>query len=246
MVCKPSSFKGCLFQSIGQSELSGEEGLSLAAQGNRQLWKNEYFRTVVMIAIIVIVVLGFWYGLRFGLNTGYPVLAVASGSMSLPQGVPDPGWASPFSPTLHTGDLIIVEGVNPQDVYAAPYNASGRSGDILVFHAIDSDELIVHRAVGETVVNGQIYFITEGDNNFGPGPSSPTPAANVIGKVVMRVPWLGYIALDIRTPDGILVVIIVIIVFIAVETVVSELEEKRTHKNQYEPAENVPEPENIP
>jgi signal peptidase len=199
-----------------------------------------------MIIIIVVVVLGFWYGLRVGLNTDFPVLAVASGSMSVPQGAADPGWASPFSRTLHTGDLIIVEGVNPKDVYAAPFNESGRSGDILVFHAIGSDELIVHRAVGETVMDGQIYFTTQGDNNFGPGPSSPTPAANVVGKVVMRVPWLGYIALDLRTSTGILIVVILIIVFIVVEFVTSEIQHKRTDKNKKEPAESVPKPENIP
>jgi signal peptidase I len=200
---------------------------------------------MVMILLIVIVVLGFWYGLRWGLKTDYPVLAVASGSMSLPQGVPDPGWASPFSRTLHTGDLIIVEGVNPEDVYVAPYNPNGRSGDILVFHAVGSDELIVHRAVGKIVVNGQIYFTTEGDNNFEPGPSSPTPAANVVGKVVMRIPWLGYIALDLRTSNGILVIVILIIALILVEFVVSDSEHKRTDKNQNEPAENVSKPENI-
>jgi len=204
-----------------------------------------------MIAIIVIVVLGFWYGLRFGLNTDYPVLAVASGSMSLPQGVPDPGWASPFSRTLHTGDLIVVQGVsNASDIHPGPPPV----GDILVFHlSPGSGELIVHRAIGETTIDGTLYFITQGDANSGPGPpdtpglpAGAVPFSDVVGKVVMRVPWLGYIALDIRTPDGILVVIIVIIVFIAVETVVSELEEKRTHKNQNKPAENVPEPENIP
>ncbi|MGD0977900.1 MAG: signal peptidase I [Candidatus Bathyarchaeia archaeon] len=213
----------------------------MATQRNKQLWKNEYFRTVVMILLIVVVVLGFWYGLRLGLNTDYPVLAVASGSMSVPQGVPDPGWAGPFSRTLHTGDLIIVEGVNPEDVYAAPFNETGRSGDILVFRAIGSDELIVHRAVGETVENGQIYFITQGDNNFGPGPYSPTPATNVIGKVVMRVPWLGYIALDMRNSIGIILIVILIIVFIVVESVISEVEHRRTEKNKNEPVERVPE-----
>ena len=199
-----------------------------------------------MILIIVIVVLGFWYGLRVGLNTDYPVLAVASGSMSWPQGVPDPGWASPFSRSLHTGDLIIVEGVNPQDVYAAPFSENGRSGDILVFHG-GNDELIVHRAIDKTVVNGQVIsFTTKGDNNDVPGPYSPTPAANVVGRVVMRIPWLGYIALDLRTSTGIIVVIILIIGFIIVETVVSEVGQKRTDKNQKTSPENVPKPEDIP
>jgi signal peptidase len=205
------------------------------------LWKNEYFRTILTILLVVVIVVGFWYGLRWGLNTNYPVLAVASGSMSVAQ--PDPGWASPFSPTLHTGDLIIVEGIKPQDVYAAPYNPSGRSGDILVFHAIDSDELIVHRAIGTTVVDGEIYFITKGDGNAVSGPSSPTPPENVVGKVVLRIPWLGYIALDIRNSTALLIIVVLIIAFIIIESVVSEIEHKRTNKSENAPEENLPEPE---
>jgi len=216
----------------------------LAGQGSKSLWKNEYFRTIVMILAVVVIVIGFWYGLRWGLNTNYPVLAVASGSMSVSQ--PDPGWASPFSPTLHTGDLIIVEGVNPEDIYAAPYNSTGRSGDVLVFHAIGNDELIVHRAIAETNVSGQIYFTTQGDGNAMPGPYSPTPAADVVGKVVMRIPWLGYIALDVRNSTAVLVIVILIIAFIVVESVVSEVEHKRTVKSENAPAENVPEPESTP
>ena len=216
----------------------------LGEQVSKSLWKNEYFRTIVTILAVVAIVVGFWYGLRWGLNTNYPVLAVASGSMSVSQ--PDQGWASPFSPTLHTGDLIIVEGVNPEDVYAAPYNPSGRSGDILVFHAPDSDELIVHRAIGKTVVDGEIYFTTQGDGNPVPGPYSPTPAANVIGKVVMRIPWVGYIALDMRNSTAVLVIVILIIAFIIIESVVSEVEHKRTVKSENAPAEDVPEPASTP
>ncbi len=213
----------------------------MAGQGPKSLWKNEYFRTILTIIVVIAIVIGFWYGLRWELNTNYPVLAVASGSMSAQ---PD-RRASPLT-TLHTGDLIIVEGVNPEDIYAAPLNVSGRSGDILVFHAIDSDELIVHRAIGETVVGGEIYFTTQGDGNGVPGPSSPTPAANVVGKVVMRIPWLGYIALDMRNSTAILVIVILIIALIVVESVVSEVQHKRTDKNGNAPAESVPKPESTP
>jgi len=172
-----------------------------------------------MIFFIVSVVFGFWYGSRLFLDTQYPMLAVASGSMSLPKGVVDDGWSRPFGPTLHTGDLIVVEGVNPQDVYAAPYNASGRSGDILVFRAIGSDDLIVHRAIGKNVgSDGQVVaFITQGDGNDQTGPYSPTPVENVIGKVVMRIPWIGHVALFMRNSTGILVILVLIMVLIVVE-----------------------------
>ncbi len=135
----------------------------MAASRLRQLWKREYFQIAVVIVLIVVVVFGFWFGLRYALGTDYPMLAVASGSMSTVQ--PDDGWLYPFTPTLHTGDLIIVQAVSPQDIYAAPFNQSGRSGDILVFNDPDLGELIVHRAVGTVVVNGQTEFITQGDGN---------------------------------------------------------------------------------
>jgi signal peptidase I len=198
------------------------------------VWKNEYFQTGIMIFLIVALVLGFWYGSRWVLNSDYPMLAVASGSMSLPKRTPDDGWSKPFSPTLHTGDLIIVEGFRnaSEDVYVAPLNESGRSGDILVFRAPGSDELIVHRAVGKIVENGRVEFITQGDNNDVPGPYSPTPAEDVIGKVVMRIPWVGHIALYMRNSTGILLIAILVIVIIAIESVLSGMSHKRSEDSQ--------------
>jgi signal peptidase I len=197
------------------------------------LWKNEYFRTAIMVLLIVGVVFGFWFGSRWVLKTDYPVLAVASGSMSLPRGVADDGWSRPFARTLHTGDLIIVEGVKPEDVFAAPFNESGRSGDILVFHVPGSDELIVHRTVGKIVEpNGMIEFITQGDHNDVPGPYSPTPAENVVGKVIMRIPWVGHLALFMHDSTAILLIVVLIIAVIAIEFVLSAKTHKKTENEQ--------------
>jgi signal peptidase I len=198
----------------------------------RRLWKNEYFKTAIMIVVILAVVLGFWFGFQSALGTQYPALAVASGSMSLPKGTADDGWSHPFERTLRVGDLIIVQGVRPEDVYAAPLNESGRSGDILVFHAIGSDELIVHRAVGKTVVNGQIFFITQGDHNDVPGPYSPTPAENVVGKVILRIPWIGHLALLMRDSSMIYIIVVIMVLLIIVELVIPVL---RTDKIETEP-----------
>jgi signal peptidase I len=173
------------------------------------------------------------------------MLAVASGSMSVTQ--PDSAWSYPFVPTLHTGDLIIVEGVNPQDIYAAPYNASGRSGDILVFRATDgSDDLIVHRAVGYVNgTNGQVVaFITEGDGNGGvPGPSSPTPVGNVIGKVVMRIPWVGNVALFMRNSTGVLVIVAIILILILIEFALPEVTGKKPADEKDKQVEKAAKPE---
>jgi signal peptidase I len=223
------------------------EGRFLSESSGRQIWKNDYFQTAVMILVILGLVFGFWYGSRLVLNTEYPMLAVASGSMVLPPpgefGVADDGWSQPFSRTLHTGDLIIIQGVRPEDVYAAPYNASGRSGDILVFPV--GDQLIVHRAVGKEVTqSGSILFITQGDNNRVPGPGSPTPAENVIGRVVARVPWFGWISLYMRNSTGIIIVVALIVVLIVVEFLLPALSRKKPEDNVDEHVEQNPETEN--
>ena len=197
-----------------------------------------------MIFFIVAVVFGFWYGSRLFLNTQYPMLAVASGSMSITQ--PDSAWSYPFAPTLHTGDLIIVEGVNPQTIYAAPYNASGRSGDILVFRATDgSDDLIVHRAIGYVYgSDGQVVaFITQGDGNGQPGPYSPTPVQNVIGKVVMRIPWVGNVALFMRNSTGVIIILVIIMILIVVEFALPEATGKKPADDKKKQVEKTPEPE---
>ena len=209
-----------------------------------RLWRDDSFQTVVMIFFIVSVVFGFWYGSRLFLNTQYPMLAVASGSMSIEQ--PDSAWSYPFVPTLHTGDLIIVEGVNPQDVYAAPYNASGRSGDILVFQLPGSDELIVHRAIENVTSDGKVIaFITQGDGNSGPGPPANgyVPVQYVIGKVVMRIPWVGNVALFMRNSTGVLVIVAIILILILIEFALPEVTGKKPADEKDKQVEKAAEPE---
>jgi signal peptidase I len=180
----------------------------------RRLWKNEYVQTAVMIGLIVIIVLGFWYGSRAVLNTDYPMLAVASGSMCMLPGPYCDGWSHPFERTLHVGDLIVVEGINVSNINAAPYP----DGDIIVFHQLSGDELIVHRAIEKRVQNGEIYFVTKGDGNM--GPDQPIPSDHVIGKVVLRIPWIGHLALIMRNSTGVYLIIALIIILVVIELLI--------------------------
>ena len=210
----------------------------------KRLWKNEYFQTTIVILVIVGIVFGFWYGTRLVLNNDYPMLAVASGSMCIPYGQSCNGWSHPFDRTLHVGDLIIIEGVKPEDIYVAPFNESGRSGDIIVFHSPYSDELIVHRAIARTVLsNGTVVsFVTKGDAN--PGQDQPTPASKVVGKVILRIPWIGHLALYMRNSTGILLIVVLIIILIVVEFILPILTGKKTEDNPDEHIEKIPETEN--
>ena len=200
----------------------------------KKLWKNEYVQTAVVIGVIALAVFGFWIGSQAVLNTPYPALAVVSGSMCIPYNSACDGWVSldhPFERTLHKGDLIIVQGVNPRDL-----NTNYPDSDIIVFHEpSDPDDLIVHRIVAVDEINGTLYFRTKGDGNSHikwpdmPSPSEYDPWATdgvdgvredlVVGKVVMRIPWVGHLVLFMRNSVGLPIVVALIIIIVILEFV---------------------------
>ena len=192
----------------------------------RKLFKNEWVRTGIMLAIVLIAFFSLWFGIRYALDTDYPLLAVASGSMEH---------------TLNIGDLIIVHGVsNFSEI---------KIGDIIVFHTYEPgrpniklgdgpDELIVHRVIKETLnydsYSGKevLFFITKGDNNPVADPgyvvTEPgVPDYYVVGIVIGSVPYIGNIPLFIRTPTGIETILVLIILVICAEFVYSAYKEKR-------------------
>ncbi|MDH5447843.1 MAG: signal peptidase I [Candidatus Bathyarchaeota archaeon] len=171
--------------------------------------KNEYVKSLILLAIILCSIVAFWFGLKTYLRTDYPLLAVASGSMI---------------PTLNVGDLIIVQGGLNVDDIVAEYE----TGDVIVFHKPrNSDELIVHRAV-EKHGSGDIAFLkTKGDNN--PSGTDPWEVDNtdLVGKVVWSIPYLGQIPLLVRTPTGMSIIVILIVILILLEFVIPSSKEKK-------------------
>ena len=215
----------------------------------KKLWKNEYFQTAVVIGLIALAVFGFWYGSQAVLNTPYPALAVVSGSMCIPYDGACDGWLSvnhPFARTLHKGDLIIVQGVNVREL-----NVNYPDSDIIVFHEPgDSEDLIVHRIVAVNEIDGKLYFRTKGDGNsrvkwpdtpstteYDPWETDGVPGVRedlVVGKVVMRIPWLGHLVLFMRNSIGLPIVIALIIIIVIIEFVVPLLRGKKPSEQQKE------------
>ncbi len=217
----------------------------------KKLWKNEYFQTTIVVVLIVTIVFGFWFGSQIAFNTKIPpALAVVSGSMCIPYDSACDGWSHPFDRTLHIGDIIVIQGINPRDLKTNYPNS-----DIIVFHRPDNpSELIVHRIVATTTIDNKLYFFTKGDGNSPPDtwPAIPqlyerdpwySENANVpqgavsqdlvVGKVVMRIPWIGHIAIFMHDALGvnnsylaIPIVVLLIILLIIVEFVAPLLKRK--------------------
>ena len=165
--------------------------------------------------------MGFWFGLKAGLRTEYPLLTVASGSMV---------------PTLNVGDLIMVQGIaNASELWVAPKP----DGETIVFTSPRTDgELIVHRAVYKEFHEGLWYFRTQGDANNGPDNwygsntwSGMISQNRLVGKVVGKAPWIGYVPLYIRTREGIILIVILIALILLAEYL-PVLSKKQTEQRQ--------------
>ena len=173
----------------------------------KEAWKNEYVKSIIFLAIILIGIVVFWMGLRFFLRTDYPLLAVASESMV---------------PTLNVGDLIVVQGgLNVSDIIAE-YG----TGDVIVFHKPgDPDELIVHRAVEK---NGD-SLRTKGDANT-PIDNWSVFDSHLVGRVVGTIPYIGHIPLFVRTTTGVTIIVILIVILILLEFIIPAV--KKTIKTE--------------
>jgi signal peptidase I len=211
------------------------EGRNLATT-LKKLWKNQYFQTAVVIGLIAAVIFGFWFGLQIAFNTKIPpMLAVVSGSMCIPYDGACDGWTHPFDRTLHIGDLIVIQGVDPKDL-----NANYPDSDIIVFHQPDDPStLIVHRiALKVENADGTFSFYTKGDGNppvqwpeatTGYDYWGAVPQDEVVGKVVMRIPWVGHIAMMTQNYSLVPIIVVIVILIVIIEFVIPLFKDRKTH-----------------
>lgn len=134
----------------------------------RKIWNVVYS---VIVAVVVLLAVAF-VGVRV---VGLQPFTVLSGSME---------------PTYHTGSLIYVKSVEPQDVHV---------GDPITF--VLNEDLVVatHRVIEIDAENERFY--TKGDANES-ADGSPVHFNNLIGVPVFTIPLLGYVANFVTNPPG--------------------------------------------
>jgi len=179
--------------------------------------RNELAKTAVVLALVVLAEYAVFFGLRVTFRTEYlPFHPVSSGSMV---------------PTLNVGDLIVVRGVEPKLVSI---------GDIIVFHSPrDHDMLIVHRVVGINDQGGRLYFETKGDNNPAKDswfPHPGVPETHLVGVVIGKVAYLGYIILMLKEPLGMAAIIMLTVLVVVYEFIVPAVKKSRKKNGQELPS----------
>lgn len=167
---------------------------------------------LVKTAILMLVVAGATFGgygvFMFAMGTTSPLVVVTSESML---------------PTLHVGDLAVIQARAPDQI---------RLGDVVVYRDTTymPDTSIIHRVTNIQVIDGVYYYTTMGDHNASPDPGTRT-YNEIVGVVVLVIPWLGNVSLFLRTPLGL---VFILVVFLAI-LFVPEVACKKTGKPEGEP-----------
>jgi len=179
-----------------------------------RLWKNRRIRIVISVLVVLTSIIVFWLCLRAAYRSECPLLPIDTGCMR---------------PTLNIGDVIIVQGTNASEI-----KAEKTDGDIIVFRRPSNpDELIVQRAINKTLVDDAWYFRTQEDTALWSTWWSEGLNAGdtwgegyfhekfLIGKVVGKIPYLGYVPLYVsaflRTPEAMFLFIVLMCLIILIK-----------------------------
>lgn len=99
--------------------------------------------------------------------------------------------AYPISNGFNVGDILIIKNINSNDLNV---------GDVILFYPQnevwkETNGPIPHRIVKKWEENGKMYFSTKGDHNFNSFENfeDKIPQEDVVGKVIFKIPKLGYL-----------------------------------------------------
>ncbi|GLC30532.1 signal peptidase I [Clostridium omnivorum] len=131
----------------------------------------------------------------------YKIMTVLSGSMK---------------PTFNPGDIIVGKKTNLDNI---------KTGDVITFKYNSS--LTTHRIINTTLKDGQLFFITKGDNN-NVADVSPVDSNLVVSKYIFRIPLIGFLIAFLKGIPGI-ITIWAVIIFIVANDVYKGIRERVHH-----------------
>ncbi|TFG31121.1 signal peptidase I, partial [Candidatus Thorarchaeota archaeon] len=135
-------------------------------------------------------------------------------------------------PTLDVGHLLVLQARAPEQIQV---------GDIIVFNAHYHDKPIVHRIVEienatvvvDNVTIYELHYFTQGDNNDLRDPMYRV-YEDIIGVVVLAIPYVGHITLFLHEPYGLAIVMILFVALL----ILPEFFMKDDDKDEEEPTES--------
>ncbi len=138
----------------------------------------------------------------------YRLMVVQSGSME---------------PVIKMGGIVMVK---PMEDY--------KIGDVISFGEVTRTKApTTHRIYDMKITEGRISYITKGDANNAPD-QKEISKDEIIGKVLIDVPYFGYVVDFAKKPVGFALIIIVpaaIIIFDEVKKIYGEVKKKKTKES---------------
>ncbi len=158
-----------------------------------------------LIAIILIIFLGFYRPVSLWGDTRY-----------------EPVFTGSMEPAIPVGSIVVIKPANPETL---------KIGDIICFKIETESATTVTHRIFDITSQG---FITKGDANEDPD-QWIVKKENVIGKVTAVIPFLGYLGYFVRTPIGFILLIIIpasIIIIMEIRNIVKELRKQKPEQTK--------------
>ncbi len=174
--------------------------------------RSEITKTLFVIAIIVGGTLGGFGLFTLAMGTPTPLVVVESDSMI---------------PTLYRGHLLVLQAQAPDDIIV---------GDIIVFNASYHDKPIVHRVIEIQNVSGVLHYITKGDNNE-MADMGYRVYNDIIGVVILAIPYVGNITLFLHEPYGFAIVIVLFLALLILPEIFMKDKDKEEARKSHENGE---------
>lgn len=158
-------------------------------------------------------------------------LVIVVASLLIVSVLPIPGNIKSFvvlsgsmEPNIKTGSVVFIK---PDSLY--------KKGDVITFgQATKTNPPITHRVIETKVINGNQVFITKGDANNAPD-IAEVPKSDIVGKVFLSIPILGYLVNFAKTKNGFILIILIPAIYIIIDQIIKitkELSLKNKDKGQ--------------
>lgn len=158
---------------------------------NKSIGKTVEFICKTLTILLITLIISVVSVLTIPRMFGYDILAVLSGSME---------------PTYKVGSILYIDkNFQAEDI---------KVGDVITFKT-DNDTIITHRVID---INEDKTFKTKGDNNDIED-MTPIKFEDLLGKVIFTLPLIGYIAINIKTKQGILWIVALFLIVIIIQLI---------------------------
>jgi signal peptidase len=152
---------------------------------SKQSWRS-FILGLSISAFCLLVIFGVFQASRIALDTDVPYVVAEGISMY---------------PNINNGDIVVIRGIEAEDV---------KVGDVIIFNVPQElkEELpprVTHRVIDIKSTQVGLVFRTKGDN--APMDSWEVHEERVLGRMVMRIPYVGMFILLAKTPFGVVVLV---------------------------------------